>query len=93
MSMNLQTPGRQSSYVRRQSSYVGDEGLEENGENGAAPKVEVDHEDEENRKGEGLNKDNTNGGDNKNGDCDSGEDGKGEGEKDVLDELEYIVER
>ena len=94
MSAASETPGKQSSHVGRQSSCVGDEGIEENGENGAAYEMGVDHGDEENREGQGLNKDNTIRGDNKNGggdSCDEG--GEGEGEKDVLDELEYIVER
>ena len=75
-----QTPGKQSS-----CAY--DEGDVENVESTAALEVEVDHSDKENREGGGLNGDNTN------GEVESGEeDGEGDGEKDVIDELEHIVD-
>jgi len=57
----------------------------ENGEKGAALEVDVDDGDNE-EGGEGTS------GENKIAEGDSGEDGEGDGEKDAIDELEYIVE-
>eukprot|EP00984_Skeletonema_dohrnii_P038573 scaffold41967_cov167-Skeletonema_dohrnii-CCMP3373.AAC.1 len=59
----------------------------ENGEKGVALEVNVDDGDGDNEEGgEGTS------GENKIAEGDSGEDGEGDGEKDAIDELEYIVE-
>ena len=61
-----------------------DEGNVESGEKGAALEVDVDVGDKE--EGEGTS------GENKIEEGDSSEDDEGDGEKDAIDELEYIVE-
>ncbi len=76
--------------IQSSCSCACEEGIVESGVNGAAledgEKVKVDHAGEENK--EGLNGDNTN------EEGESGDDwrGDGDGEEDVIDELEYIVQ-